>query len=51
MKILVSPMIKWWHKLKMLILHNLLLKWLKEEIRLYFKLIHKISSYEVLQRT
>ena len=31
-KILMSLMIKWWHKLKMLMLHNLLLKWLIEEI-------------------
>ena len=27
-----------WHKLKMLMLHNLLLKWLIEEIHLYYKL-------------
>jgi hypothetical protein len=32
------------HKLKMLMLLNLLLKWLKEETHLYFKHIHKISS-------
>ena len=44
MKILMSLMIKWWHKLKTLMLHNLLLKWLIEEILLYFKHIHKISS-------
>jgi hypothetical protein len=44
MKILMSLMIKWWPKHKMLMLHNLLPKWLKEEIRLYFKHIHKISS-------
>jgi hypothetical protein len=50
MKILMSPMIKWWHKLKILMLHNLLSKWLIEGIRLYFKHIHKISSYGVLQR-
>ena len=31
-------------KLKMLMLHNLLLKWFIEEILLYFKHIHKISS-------
>ena len=29
---------------KMLMLHNLPLKWLIEEIHLYYKLIHKISS-------
>jgi transposase InsO family protein len=40
----MSPMNKWWHKLKMLMLHNLLLKSLVEEIRLYFKHIYKISS-------
>ena len=43
-EILMSPIIKWWHKLKMLMLHNLPLKWLIEEIHLYYKLIHKISS-------
>jgi hypothetical protein len=44
MKILMSLMIKRWHKLKMLMLHNLLPKWLIEEIHLYFKHIQKISS-------
>ena len=37
MKILMSTMTKWWHKFKMLMLHNLLLKWLIEEIRPYFQ--------------
>jgi hypothetical protein len=32
------------HKLKMLMLPNPLLKWLKEDTYLYFKHIHKISS-------
>ena len=34
MKTLMSPMIKWWYKHKMLMLHNLLLKWSIEEIHL-----------------
>ena len=33
-----------WHKLKMLMFHNLPLKWLIEEIHLYYKLIHEILS-------
>jgi hypothetical protein len=32
------------HKLEMLMLPNLLLKWLIEDTHLYFKHIHKISS-------
>jgi hypothetical protein len=44
MKILMYLMNKPWHKHKMLMLPNLLLKWLIEDIHLYFKLIHKISS-------
>jgi hypothetical protein len=32
------------HKLKRLMLPNLLLKWLIEDTHLYFKHIHKISS-------
>ena len=44
MKILISPMSKWWYKHKMLMLHNLLLKWSTEEIYLSYKIIHKISS-------
>jgi hypothetical protein len=34
MKILISPMSRWWYKHKMLMLHNLLLKWSIEEIHL-----------------
>jgi hypothetical protein len=34
----------------MLMLSNLLLKWLIEETHLYYKHIHKISSYGVHQR-
>jgi hypothetical protein len=44
MKILMSPVSKWWYKHKMLMLHNLLLKWSIEEIHLSYKIIHKISS-------
>jgi hypothetical protein len=44
MKTLMSLMNKPRHKLKMLMLPNPLLKWLKEETHLYFKHIHKISS-------
>ena len=44
MKIHMSLMIKRWNKLKMLMHHNLPIKWLKEETRLYYKHIHKISS-------
>jgi hypothetical protein len=44
MKILMSLMNKPWHKHKMLMLPNLLLKWLIEETHLYYKHIHKISS-------
>jgi hypothetical protein len=44
MKTLMSLMNKLRHKLKMLMLPNPLLKWLKEETHLYFKYIHKISS-------
>jgi hypothetical protein len=43
-KTLMSLMNKPRHKLKMLMLPNPLLKWLKEETHLYFKHIHKISS-------
>jgi hypothetical protein len=32
------------HKLEMLMLPNLLLKWLIRDTHLYFKHIHKISS-------
>jgi hypothetical protein len=41
---LLSLMNKLRHKLKMLMLPNLLLKWLIEDTHLYFKHIHKISS-------
>jgi hypothetical protein len=44
MKTLISLMNKSRHKLKMLMLPNLLLKWLIEDTHLYFKHIHKISS-------
>jgi hypothetical protein len=44
MKTLMSLMNKPRHKLKMLMLPNLLLKWLIEDTHLYFKHIHKISS-------
>jgi hypothetical protein len=44
MKTLMSLMNKPRHKLKMLMLPNLLLKWLIEVTHLYFKHIHKISS-------
>ena len=37
------PMSKWWYKHKMLMLHNLLVKWSIEEIHLSYKIIHKIS--------
>ena len=37
----MSPMSKWWYKHKMLMLHNLPLKWSIEEIHLYYKIIHK----------
>ena len=47
----MSPMSKWWYKLKMLMLHNLLLKWSIEETHLYYKIIHKISSYGVMTRS
>ena len=33
-----------WYKHKMLMLHNLPLKWSIEEIHLYYKIIYKISS-------
>jgi hypothetical protein len=39
-----TPMNKERHKQKMLMLSSLPLKWLKEEILLYFKHILKISS-------
>jgi hypothetical protein len=44
MKTLMYLMNKPRHKLKMLVLPNLLLKWLIEDTHLYFKHIHKISS-------
>jgi hypothetical protein len=44
MKTLMSLMNKPRHKLEMLMLPNLLLKWLIEDTHLYFKHIHKISS-------
>jgi hypothetical protein len=44
MKTLMSLMNKTRYKLEMLMLPNLLLKWLIKETHLYFKHIHKISS-------
>lgn len=40
----MSFKIKKWHKHKMLILHNLIVKWLIEETHLNYKLICKVSS-------
>jgi hypothetical protein len=50
MKIHLSLKNKKWYKLKMLMLHNLLPKWLTKELHLYYKHIHKISSLGVLQK-
>jgi hypothetical protein len=44
MKTPMSLMNKPRHKLKILMLPNLLLKWLIEDIHPYFEHIHKISS-------
>jgi hypothetical protein len=44
MKIHMSFKNKWWHKRNMLMLHDILPKWLIEGIHFYYKLIHKILS-------
>jgi hypothetical protein len=43
MKVHLSRKNKQWYKSKMLMLHDLLPKWLTKELHLYYKHIHKIS--------